>query len=339
MLYERFLTGYGFDKIIAKNGEVNKEIIYKTLFSSVLKKAYMMLDYENVPENIPKRMIKHYLIMNGHFAGFNLNGENKISWGTFAGVPDEYYFPKEYIINNPYMQMDNRTLNIGSECIIVKNDSMGESLLPIISKYVNMLMENETSMIICDILTRAQGILSTKDDTQLDSAREYLKRLFEGRIIPVNSESFTNDNMESVPFGTSHYTLTDLIEYEQYIRSSLYSELGIRLNFNMKRESLNAEETSMDEELLKPYIDNMVETQTEDLLMLSEFWKLPEPIKVKRGSIWETQEKKDDLTLEKLEKEVENMDPNTPEENSGEDEPEEKEDPEEKEEKGEKEND
>lgn len=305
-LYTDLLTNYGYDRLVSTKGEVNKKLIYDTLMASVLKKAQMMLKYDNLPEEIPERMLKIYLITNGHFAGFSHNGKMMISWGTFAGKPDEYYMPKQYIVSNPYIEgMSGRTLQIGTDCIVVKNDSMAQPLLDVISKHVNMLTENESSMIICDILARAQGLLSAKDDTQFESAKEYLKNIFNGKVLPIKSENWTGENMDSIPFGTAHYILTDLIEYEQYIRSSLYAELGIKINFNMKRESLNAEETSMDEEILKPYIDNMIETQNEDLLMLSDFWGLQTPITCRRGSVWEENEKKDEIQMEIMEAQAE----------------------------------
>lgn len=309
MLYIDLMKNFGFDRIVNGKGEVDKKLIYDTLMSSVMKKAYMMLKYENLPDEIPERMLKMYLICNGHFAGFWQGNSKKISWGTFGGTFDEYYFPTRYIINNPYMKgMDAKNLEIGTDCIIVKNDSLAEPLMEHFSKFCNMLTENETSMIICDILARAQGALSAKNDQQMESATLYLKRIFDGKVVPIKSEDdpFSNSvGMETIPFGTAHYILTDLIEYEQYIRSSLYSELGIRINFNMKRESLNAEETSMDDEILKPYIDNMIETQNEDLLMLSEFWGLETPITVRKASVWEENQKKDDINMDLMEAQVE----------------------------------
>ena len=56
-LYTELLERYGYDRLVSQKGEVDKKLIYKTLMSSVLKKAYMMLDYENVPEEIPIRML------------------------------------------------------------------------------------------------------------------------------------------------------------------------------------------------------------------------------------------------------------------------------------------
>ena len=329
MLYIDLMKTYGFDRLVSGKGEINRKLIYDTLMSSVMKKAFMMLKYDNLPEEIPERMVKMYLMTNGHFAGFKVGDIKLISWGTFGGTLDEYYFPKRYIINNPYIQgMDNKNLDIGKECIIVRNDSLAEPLMDHFVKFCNMLTENEASMIICDILARAQGVLKASNDQQMESAQLYLKRLFDANVVPIKSEDdpFSNGvGLETVPFGTAHYILTDLIEYEQYVRSSLYSELGIRINFNMKRESLNAEETSMDDEILKPYIDNMIEVQTEDLKMLSEFWGLETPITVRKNSVWEEGEKKDQIKIRKMEAEAdaaeaaaENNEETTLEENSGE---------------------
>ena len=294
-LYEEFFNSIYKKPIINEKGEVDKEKIRRTLTRSILKKAYMMLKYKHLPEEVPERAVKMYLQTCGHFSGFWENETRVISWGTFSGKFDGYYFPKRYIVTNPYLLTTSRDMEIGKECIIVKNDNMAEPLTDVISKHVEMLVENETSMIICDILARAQGLLIGKDDAQIESAQLYLKRLFSGAVVPVKSDSFQQDNMESVPFGTAHYILTDLIEYEQYIRSSLYSELGIKLNYNMKREALNSNETAFDEEILKPYIDNMIETQQADFDMLSEFWKLETPIKVEKGSVWEDMDLQDEL--------------------------------------------
>lgn len=287
MIYEELFKELGLRNLISEKGEINKDFIFRTLMKTVMKKAYMMLKYNGLPDEIPERAVKLYLQSYGHFAGFVLDGRKYISWGNFAGKFDPYYFPKQYIVTNPYIEgLGSRAFDIGGNCIIVKNDDLAESLIDVVSKHVAMLTENETSMIICDILARANGIISAKDDTQHDSVMLYLKQLFNGRIMPVKSDTFTGDNLESVPFGTSHYMLTDLIEYEQYIKSCLYAELGIQLNYNMKRESLNSSETTLDREILKPYIDNMLETQNNDFKMLSDFWELETPITVEKGSIW-----------------------------------------------------
>lgn len=308
-LFEEFYKNVPFKRLIDRD-KINKEEIRTSLLRSVMKKAYMMLDYENLPDEIPKRAVKMYLHGYGHFAGFYIGERKVISWGGFSGKFDGYYFPTHYIVTNPYLGLEKNTrdLEIGKECIIVRNDSLAEPITHIVAKYVDMMTENEVSMIICDILARAQGIISAKDDMQMESAETYLKQIYAGKIVPIKSDTFSGENLESIPFGTAHYILTDLIEYEQYVRASLYSELGINLNFNMKRESLNSAEVGMDEEILKPYIDNMIEVQQEDFDMLSDFWKLETPIKVKKGSVWadmDLQDEMQEIALKQAEKNLE----------------------------------
>lgn len=319
-VYEDLFNKIIYKPIIDKNGEVDKNMLARTLTRSIMKKAHMMFRYENLPEEIPQRMVRTYLQGCGHFAGFRIGERKVISWGAFSGKFDEYYFPKQYIVTNPYMMPDSRTMEIGSDCIIVKNDSLAEALTDHVNKYVQMLVENETSMIICDILARAQGILVGKDNDQVESAALYLQRLFSGRVVPIKSDSFQQDNMETVPFGTAHYILTDLIEYEQYVRSALYTELGIKLNYNMKREALNSNETDLDEEILKPYVDNMLETQQEDFDMLSDFWKLDTPIKVVKNSVWEDMDLQDQVQEATAEATIKAAEEGTtPEDDSGND--------------------
>ncbi len=294
MIYDEFFRVIPPRNLFLKDGKVNKIELRNTLFKSAMKKAHMMLKYGHLPTEIPQRMVKIYLQHVGHFAGFNHNGRRWISWGSFADKLNGYYFPTKYIVSNPWIPgLGSKTMIIGSECIIVKNDNMAEPLTEVVGKYVDMLVENETSMIICDILARAQGLINAKDDSQYESARKYLEKIYSGETVPVKSDNFAGESLETVPFGTSHYILTDLIEYEQYVRSALWAELGIQLNWNAKRETITSTETNLDREVLKPYIDNMIETQTEDLKMLSDFWGLSEPITVEKGSVWAEMDEKD----------------------------------------------
>ena len=218
MIYDEFFRTIPPRKLFTDKGQINKEALRATLFKSAMKKAYMMLDYDGLPAEIPKRMVKIYLQNVGHFAGFNHNGRKWISWGTYADKLDGYYFPTRYIVANPWIPgLGSRDMAIGSDCIVVKNDSLSEPLTDVVGKYVDMLVENETSMIICDILARAQGLINAKDDAQYESAKEYLKKIFAGEPVPVKSDNFAGDKLETVPFGTAHYILTDLIEKKFFI--------------------------------------------------------------------------------------------------------------------------
>ena len=51
--------------------------------------------------------------------------------------------------------------------------------------------------------------------------------------------------------------MTNLIEFEQYMKASLNNELGLDMNFNMKRESISAGETKQQDNL-SPLMDSIL---------------------------------------------------------------------------------
>ena len=50
-----------------------------------------------------------------------------------------------------------------------------------------------------------------------------------------------------------------LIELKQYIKANWYMDLGINANYNMKREAINENEATLNEDALIPLIDDMLE--------------------------------------------------------------------------------
>ena len=51
----------------------------------------------------------------------------------------------------------------------------------------------------------------------------------------------------------------DLIEIQQYLKASLYNELGLSANYNMKREAINSTEATLDNDSLYPFVLNMLD--------------------------------------------------------------------------------
>ena len=60
-------------------------------------------------------------------------------------------------------------------------------------------------------------------------------------------------------------SLTNLIEYHQYLKAGLFNELGLNSNYNMKRESINSNESQLNDDMLHPLIDDMLARRREAL--------------------------------------------------------------------------
>lgn len=140
------------------------------------------------------------------------------------------------------------------------NDSLYIGLVPMFERYATMLIENELSMNIASINSRIISLISAGDDRTAKSAEKYLKDIADGKTGVIAENAFI-DGVKSQPYGTTanSNTLTNLIEYEQYIKASWFNELGLNANYNMKRESINSNESQLNDDMLLPLVDNMLE--------------------------------------------------------------------------------
>lgn len=253
--YDRFINGltmarpYDFkDKGRALNNRINY----------MIARLCAMFKYEGLPESIPQRMLELYLLNNGHCVVTKVNDKLYAFFGGFGGELDEYYRPTIYTVANPYLQYFEN-LRIGSDCVLCGNDSAYFGVLPLIEQYGTALVENELSLQIANINSRIMSLITADNDTDKASADEYLKNIVKGDLSAIGESAFF-DGIKTQPFtnNAGNRIITDLIEYEQYLKASLYNELGLNANYNMKRESLNSSESQLNNDALTPLVDDML---------------------------------------------------------------------------------
>ena len=85
-------------------------------------------------------------------------------------------------------------------------------------------------------------------------------------------------------------SVTPLIEFHQYIKASLFNEIGLSANYNMKRERLTDGEVSQGEDILYPLVDNMMKCRLYGANALNDKYGLD--INVDYGSVWAFKNKK-----------------------------------------------
>jgi hypothetical protein len=187
------------------------------------------------------------------------------------------------------------------------SDTYAQGLMPLISKYSAMLAENDISLNIASIMSRATMLLSAADDKTRTSAELFIKRLFEGDLTVIGETPFLVANQDKSltinQLTHANDTLTQLIEYHQYIKASLYNELGLQSNYNMKRESINSNESQLNEDQLHPLIDNMLKERKEGLERVNNMFGTN--ISVSFDSAWEINEKEEQAAIKKMEAEAE----------------------------------
>lgn len=281
----------------------------------MLMRTGSMFKWSGLPDTIPECFLEMYLQINGFACIAKDKTTEKLYafFGGLGGEPDPYYQPTVCIVANPALKL-TEDYKIGEDCIIVKNDPFYRGLIPLFNKYASMLAENELSLNMASINTRIQQALCAGDDRSKESAEMFLKKLVEGDIGVLAENAFLdNESIKTLPFSNTAHTgvIGDLIEYEQYIKASWYNELGLNANYNMKREALNTAESTINEDILFPLVDEMLKMRKDGAEKVNEMFGTD--ISVELASSWEDNKLEEEQAVDDLDNESEE-DPKEPEE-------------------------
>lgn len=251
---------YYFDNFQCKPYDfTDKERCIREYMIYMLDRTQRMFEYKGLPDTIPKRMLEFLLQINGFACFARVKGELYAFYGGLGGEPDVYFRPTICNVSSPALDWD-ATLKIGTDCIIVRNDSFMRGLVPLYQRYATAMVENDLSFKLATINTRIQSLISAPDDTTKTAGEKYLQDVADGKLGVIASNEFLQ-GIKVQPNTSTLRTFTDLIEYQQYLKASWYNEIGLNANYNMKREKLSTTESQMNNDALLPLVDDMLESR------------------------------------------------------------------------------
>lgn len=251
---------YYFDNFECKPYDfTDKERCIREYMIYMLDRTQRMFEYKGLPDTIPKRMLEFLLQINGFACFTKVKGELYAFYGGLGGEPDVYYRPTICNVSSPALDWSG-TLKIGTDCIIVRNDSFMRGLVPLYQRYATAMVENDLSFKLATINTRIQSLISAPDDTTKAAGEKYLQDVADGKLGVIASNEFL-EGIKVQPNTSTLRTFTDLIEYQQYLKASWYNEIGLNANYNMKREKLSTTESQMNNDALLPLVDDMLESR------------------------------------------------------------------------------
>lgn len=261
----------------------DKETVFNNYCKYTFTRTQSMFVYTGLPDTIPVQYLEKYLQQNGSCCIAEVNGNLYALIGSAGGEYDEYYQPTEYTVSNPYLNL-SKTFKIGEDCVYCRNDYEANGLIPLISRYCGLMTENLLTVRLADINMRMMNLLSAPDDNTLQSAIKYLQDLEKGKLGVVGESPFFEGlKLQSNHVGSGDYMI-QFIELQQYLKGSLYNELGINANFNMKREALSGEEVALNDDALMPLIDDMLKQRRTMCDELNKMFGLN--VSVDYGSAW-----------------------------------------------------
>ena len=274
----------------------------------MLIRCLEMFRYKNLPDSIPYRTLELFL-QTGGVVGWTdkPDGVLRVFFGGLGGEPDEYYRPTIFTLANPALKYSAELKIIWDEgqdgdLVVMLNDGLRKGLMPLHRKFASQIVENELSLKVSCINSRMPFLLSADDERTYRSALDYLNDIEKGKIGVVNDSAFLEGLKEHQLGNQTHMVFNQLVEHNQYIRSTWYAQLGLNSMFNMKKEAISDAEKQMSEDELLPLIDNMLEERRRALKIINE--KFGTNIEVEFNSSWEDNIEEIELNHEVLEAEA-----------------------------------
>ena len=291
----------------------NKEKCVTSYVEYMLARTRRMFKYTGLPDTIPDIFLERYLQRNGECIIAEHNGQLYAFCGGLGGVYNEYYFPTKYIVANPYLNFSKEYI-IGKDCVLIRNDTEMQGLLPMCSKYASLLVENDLTMRIADINRRIPAIAKVHSDNQKQGFDLLMKRVEDGDL-NMSIQDNWEDMFTTLPFVDSSTThITEYIEFTQYIKAQWFNELGIRMSHNMKREALSASEIASGDDMIRSLPEDMLECRKEALDKVNEIFGTK--ISVEYNSVWSYLFDEKELQIDAMKAEIESAEDNDDENSS-----------------------
>lgn len=263
--------------ILDKPAACTHEIYY------MLARTQSMFKYTGLPDTIPATELELQLQCYGDSFLTKVHGEFYALSGNAGGKYDVYNNPTEYIVNNPALNF-SKNLKIDVDGIRIKNDTFAIGILPLLKKYCVMLTENHISIRQAIINARALSIISANDDKTKASADIFLKKMVDGELSAIAEQPFF-EGIKSFDVSAG-LPLRQLLESEQYLKASMFHELGIDYNPNLKRTVVSSFEAQLNDDFLLPLVDTFYACRLDAIEKFNRMYNLS--VDVQFNSTWLT---------------------------------------------------
>lgn len=231
-----------------------------------------MFAYTGLPDTVDRTILEKHLQLYGYVVFFKYN--NKLYFtnaGLTGNEKSPYNEPTEALVNVPALGINQR-LTLNKNAVLVQNDDLRTGLLQYIKKSGTLLIENEITMLLNSYNDRIQSLITAGSDQSIAAANQYLNNIINGNLGTIAENSFLQDITVHNAQSTGKIDFSDLIQYQQYLKSDLYNMLGLSSLNNMKKERMNSLEVQANDDNVYPFVDSMLSNRKQGFKMVNKLF-------------------------------------------------------------------
>lgn len=269
-----------------------------------------IFDLKGGTSTIPNWRLKQLILVAGFGAFAVCPKDDKLYFllGNLGDTPRPDYIPSKFIFANPYIPWNGQLL-IDDECVLVKNDTGLQGILPILKRHTHLQTHVDLSFYLTTVMSRLTAFGVAGRDQEAEAIDQVLQDVEKGKIRALTDQNILNQ-IHTQPYAGDARFITSLIEMMQYSKASEATDLGLQANWNAKRESLTASETLLNENVIHTFADNMFDCWNEWVDAVNEKFGAyldNGPYTIEWGSSWKDNEIEKENTFAKEDAEIENL--------------------------------
>lgn len=230
-------------KLARESVTYNAGYVYwrEQLFERIMRLFVWENTYDNKKRyGVKPKEIEQRLLIAGHCGITTLSGSPELTamFGSFHGVTKYYDEKSEYIVRCPIYSGNRK---IGKDVVVIDNNSIRNSALPLVHHYACMLAHTEVSLV--DLLINARdcgGVPIVQTEKQKQSVAEYHGKLFNGQWGSVTDIGMLGIQYAGVDRGTRQ-DIMNIMEVREKLLKSFYSDIGVRSAFEKRNNTVMAE--------------------------------------------------------------------------------------------------
>ena len=231
--------------------------------ANMLNRTLMMFNWKNLPDEMSSFDMEKFTQLKGFTLFiFDKKDDNRyyvLEGAKYDNITWNYEASKSLIVNPALKGLDQK-YEIGKNCILIRNDYLCVGLFPIVEKNSIDIANTDISIRYAQFNTRFKTLFTSDDDNTKDSINTLIEKVWNGeKPVAVVTNDLYKKSVEGISYSnTQNNDIKNLMELKQYQLAQFYIELGINANYNMKRESVSADEFRMNDDALMPLIDQML---------------------------------------------------------------------------------
>ena len=256
---------------------------------NMFNRTLMMFNWLNLPDKMTSFDMEKFTQLKG-FTLFIYDEKDDSRYYVLEGAKYDNitwnYEASKSLIVNPALTGLETKYEIGKNCILIRNDYLCVGLYPILEKNAIDIANTDVSIRYSQFNTRFKMLFTSDDDNTKDSINELIEQIWNGeKPTAIVSNDLYKKSVEGIAYGgVQNNDIKNLMELKQYQLAQFYIELGINANYNMKRESVSADEFRMNDDALMPLIDQMLECRKMACKQINDLFGLN--IDVELNSAW-----------------------------------------------------